>query len=55
MNQDRDDSVLEACLDEVLGGRVPPDLTARILEAWAAQASEHAPLADELSAALDRL
>src|SRR5262245_19228395 len=34
MTADHDDSVLDACLDEVLGGHTPPDLTARILRAW---------------------
>jgi hypothetical protein len=40
-----DDSILEACLDEVLGGRTPPDLTARILEAWAASTAPVHPQA----------
>lgn len=35
MTPDRDDPILDACLDEVLGGRRPPDLTARILRALA--------------------
>src|SRR5262245_42037860 len=35
MTADHDEPVLDACLDEVLGGRTPPDLTARILRAWA--------------------
>ena len=34
---DRDDPILEACLEEVLGGRTAPDLTARILAAMAAR------------------
>jgi hypothetical protein len=34
---DRDDPILDACLDEVLGGRTPPDLSARIIAAWQAQ------------------
>jgi hypothetical protein len=34
MNEQRDNPILEACLDEVLGGRTPPDLSARILQAW---------------------
>jgi hypothetical protein len=34
MIPDRDDPILDACLDEVLAGRSPPDLTARILQAW---------------------
>ncbi|HUE72986.1 MAG TPA: DUF1549 domain-containing protein [Pirellulaceae bacterium] len=34
MKPDRD-PILDACLDEVLGGRRPPDLTARILRALA--------------------
>jgi hypothetical protein len=36
MNDDRD-PILDACLDEVLAGRRPPDLTARILQAFAAR------------------
>lgn len=36
MNDHRD-PLLDACLDEVLAGRRPPDLTARILQAWAAR------------------
>jgi hypothetical protein len=35
MTPDRDDPILDACLDELLGGRRPPDLTARILRALA--------------------
>ena len=37
MNPDRDDQLLDACLDEVLAGRNPPDLTARIMRAAAAR------------------
>jgi len=37
MNPERDDTLLDACLDEVLGGRTPPDLTARIVQAHAAR------------------
>jgi Protein of unknown function (DUF1549)/Protein of unknown function (DUF1553) len=49
MNQDRDDSVLDACLEEILGGRTPPDLTARILEAIAARDGNRAtPAGDEV-------
>ncbi len=33
MTPEHDDPILDACLDEVLGGRRPPDLTARILKA----------------------
>lgn len=35
MTPDRDDYLLDGCLDEVLGGRTPPDLTARVMQAWA--------------------
>jgi hypothetical protein len=35
MTPDRDEPLLDGCLDEVLGGRTPPDLTARIMQAWA--------------------
>jgi hypothetical protein len=34
MTPDREDPILDSCLDEVLGGRRPPDLTARILQAF---------------------
>jgi len=37
MIDERDDPLLEACLEEVLGGQRPPDLTERILGAWQAQ------------------
>jgi len=37
MDADRDDLLLDACLDEVLGGQRPPDLTARIMQALAAR------------------
>ncbi len=40
MNPEREDPILESCLEEVLGGRTPPDLTARILQAWAVQRSQ---------------
>ncbi len=33
MEPEHDDPILDACLDEVLGGRTPPDLTARIVGA----------------------
>lgn len=36
MSDDRD-PILDAMLSEALGGRTPPDLTARILQAWAAR------------------
>ncbi|MBW3599732.1 MAG: DUF1549 domain-containing protein, partial [Planctomycetes bacterium] len=43
----KDDPLLDACLDEVLGGRTPPDLTARIVRALdgrtAAEAGEPTP------------
>ena len=35
MTPDRDDPILDACLEEVLGGKRPPDLTERILRAMA--------------------
>ncbi len=37
MPDDRDNPLLDACLDEVLGGRRPPNLAARILQAHAAR------------------
>jgi hypothetical protein len=36
MSNDRD-PILDAMLSEALGGRTPPDLTARVLQAWAAR------------------
>lgn len=47
MNDDRD-PILDACLDEVLAGRRPPDLTARILQAYAARGSNGAGAASNL-------
>ena len=37
MDTERDDILLDACLDEVLGGQRPPDLTGRIMQALAAR------------------
>ena len=31
---DERDPMLDACLDEILGGQTPPDLTPRIMQAW---------------------
>jgi len=33
--ENNDDHLLDGCLDEVMGGRTPQDLTARIMQAWA--------------------
>jgi hypothetical protein len=44
MDFEPDDPLLDSLLDEVLAGRTPPDLTARILQAYAArQYGEDAP------------
>lgn len=40
MKPDRDDPIIDAGLEELLGGRTPPDLTARIMQAWAMQRSD---------------
>src|SRR5689334_3050550 len=37
MDFEPDDPLLDSLLDEVLAGRTPPDLTARILQAYAAR------------------
>src|SRR3954470_15386783 len=37
MDIDEKDPILDSLLDEVITGRAPPDLTARILQAWAAR------------------
>jgi len=37
MTPDHNDPVLDAFLDEAVGGRTPPDLSPQILAAWAAQ------------------
>ena len=34
-DEKHDDHLLDGCLDEVLGGRTPQDLSARIMQAWA--------------------
>src|SRR5690349_18183775 len=46
---DRDDRILDACLEEILGEQTPPDLSHRILHALAARAGSAAavPLPDE--------
>jgi hypothetical protein len=45
MSQEPDDRILEACLEELLGGQTPPDLTERILNRVAAhESSQAAPL-----------
>ena len=36
MSDDQADPILDACLDELLGGKRPPDLTARVLASWEA-------------------
>jgi hypothetical protein len=41
MNPQRDEPLIDACLDEVLGGRTPPDLTERIMQAFAARGGQH--------------
>lgn len=41
---DRDDRILEACLEEVLGGHTPPDLSGRILEALASVPGDGTPV-----------
>lgn len=45
MAPDQDDPILDAFLEELLGGRSPPDLTASILQRWAQSPAfaEHAP------------
>ncbi|MDA1051881.1 MAG: DUF1549 domain-containing protein [Planctomycetota bacterium] len=45
-----DDPIIDACLEEVLGGQLPPDLTARILRAW--DASGHKAAGGPSAAAL---
>lgn len=41
---DRGDRILDACLEEVLGGHTPPDLSGRILEALASSPMNGAPV-----------
>src|SRR5262245_47525007 len=48
MSDDRD-PILDACLDEFLAGRRPPDLTARILQAHAARGAAGARLGVDAS------
>ena len=51
MSDDRD-PILDAYLGEVLGGQTPPDLSARILQAWAAAGHDPARLDARWLAAL---
>src|SRR5689334_2347319 len=48
MNPERDDPILDAMLEEVLGGRTPPDLSARIMQSLAIRGArpqlQHDPL-----------
>ena len=37
MNEDRDDPILDVCLEELLGQQAPPDLAARIFQVWSAE------------------
>lgn len=41
MTPDRDDHILDAFLEEALGGISPPDLSSRILRAWQAQQGQN--------------
>ncbi len=58
MNPDYEDRILEASLEEVLGGQYPPDLSAKIVQVWeqrqaarsAAEMSSPEPLASRLAA-----
>ena len=38
MSAQREDPFLDACLEEVLGGQTPPDLSGKIMAAWHSQA-----------------
>lgn len=40
MIDDRDDPLLDACLEEILSGQSPPDLTQRIVKAWSASTGQ---------------
>lgn len=40
MTMDPKDVLLESCLDEVLGGQTPPDLSGKILRAWSVRSGE---------------
>jgi hypothetical protein len=40
MIDEREDPLIDACLEEVLGGHTPPDLTARILRAWSVRSAQ---------------
>jgi hypothetical protein len=49
---DHDDPILDALLSEALGGHTPPDVTARVLQAWAAKGHDPAQLDPRLLQAL---
>ena len=40
MTMDHKDPILEAFLEEVVGGQTPPDLTARIMQSLAERAEQ---------------
>ncbi len=37
MSREHEERILDACLEEVLGGHYPPDLSSKIVEAWEAR------------------
>jgi hypothetical protein len=53
MDIDDKDPILDSLLDEVVAGRAPPDLTARILQSWAARRYGHDSRVQQLAAEED--
>ncbi len=46
MSPERDDPVLDAMLEEAVGGHKPPDLTSRIMQAWAIRREQETAAAE---------
>src|SRR6266436_3156541 len=46
MSSEHDEELIDAFLDEVLGGRTPPDLSPKIMQAWSAGAATGSELGD---------
>src|SRR5438477_12622557 len=46
MSPEHDDPLIDSLLDEVVGGRTPPDLSPKIMQAWSAGAGAGHELGD---------
>src|SRR3954466_14404419 len=46
MSPEHDDPLIDSLLDEVVGGRTPPDLSSKIMQAWSAGGVAHSEIGD---------